>query len=151
MQSRSGSTNYFNFSLQVSDTRKRRAVCYDGNEQSLIADFQDFRQPISLLNITEKPSPLDPEYNCNAFQSAPSCNTNVPFHIAIRNNKHQLLWLKDFPSLLEMLSRSSTDVNLQSSQMKIYEQLFQLRNITLHCSNTSDIVKTIHFDTSENS
>ena len=50
-----------------------------------------------------------------------------------------------------MLNHSSTGVNLQSSQKKIYEQLFQLRNITLHCSNTSDIVKKIHFDISENS
>jgi len=60
MQSRSGSTNYFNFSVQVSDTRKRRAVCYDTTKQSLIAGFQDSRQPVSLLNITEKPSLFDP-------------------------------------------------------------------------------------------
>ena len=60
MQSRSGSTNYFNFSLQISDTRKRRAVCYDTNKQSLIASFQDSRKPITLLNITEKPSLFDP-------------------------------------------------------------------------------------------
>jgi len=60
MQSRSGSTNYFNFSLQVSGTRKRRAVCHDTNKQGLIAGFQDSRQPTSLLNIREKPSLLDP-------------------------------------------------------------------------------------------
>ena len=59
-QSRSGSTNYFNFSLQVSGTRKRRAVCHDTNKQSLVAGFQDSRQPTSLLNIREKPSLLDP-------------------------------------------------------------------------------------------
>ena len=348
MQSRSGSTNYFKFSLQVSETRKRQAVCYDTNKQSLIADFQDSRKPISLLNITEKPSLLDPseqhlilgkksriesvnnddivfqyddttptenqpdlttvdkvrllnenqlatvkgiltlsidstrdvmmkngflvpmldrctitdnsgtipltlwgdlikqvanaqsysithvrikqydsqkyltttpsttitpadedyspptnEYfnslfeaktvqiitadrisladtfktwlscskcqkllpeetsaldtvlkcpNCNAFQPASSCNTNASIRIAVRDDKHDLLWLKVFtPLLLEMLSHSSTDVNLQSPEEKIYEQLFQLRNITFHCSNTSDIVKSIHFDTTETS
>jgi len=348
MQSRSGSTNYFNFSLQVSDTRKRRAVCYDTNKQSLIAGFQDSKKPISLLNITEKPSLLDPseqhlilgkksriepvnndditfqyddttptenqpdlttidnvrllnenqvatvkgiltlstdsirevimkngllipmlerctvtdnsgtipltlwgdlikqvanansysithvrvkqynsqkyltttpsttitpanedfspptnEYfdrlfdaktvkmitadrihladtlntwlscskcqnllaeetsalntvlkcpNCNAFQPASSCSTNASIRIAVRDNNHELLWFKVFtPLLLEMLSHSSTDVNLHSPEEKIYQQLFQLRNITLHCSNTSDIVKSIHFDTTENS
>jgi len=88
--------------------------------------------------------------NCNTFQPASSCNTNASVRIAVRDNKHELLWLKVFtPLLLEMLSHSSTDVNLQSPQEKIYEQLFQLRNTTLHCSNTSDIVKSIHFDTSE--
>lgn len=344
-QSRSGSTNYFNFSLQVSDTRKRRAVCYDTTKQNLIAGFQHSRQPISLLNVTEKPSLLDPserhlilgkksriepvnnddiqfkyddtappenqtalttvenvrllnenqlatvkgiltlrtnsirdiimkngflvpmldrctitdntgtipltlwgdlikqvanknsysithvrvkQYdsakyltttpsttitpadehysppsneffnslfdaktisadrirladtfktwlscskcqnlltevtststtvlkcpNCNAFQPASSCDTNASVRIAVRDSKHELLWLKVFtPLLLEMLNHPSTDVNLQSPQEKIYEQLFKLRNITLHCSNTSDIVKSIHFDAGENS
>ena len=60
MHSKSGSTNYFNFSLHASDIRKQQAICYDTNKQSLIASFQDFRQPISLLNITEKPTLLGP-------------------------------------------------------------------------------------------
>ena len=343
MQSRSGSTNYFNFSLQVSDTRKRRAVCYDTTKQSLITRFQDSRQPVTLLNITEKPSLLDPceqhlilgkrsrvepvdndditfqyddtaplenqpilttvdkvclldenqlatvkgiltlrtdsirevimkngflvpmldrctitdnsgtipvtlwadlikqvtneksysithvrvkQYhskkyltttpsttitptdehyspptkeffdslfdaktisadrirladtfktwlscskcqnilpeaasasnpilkcpNCDAFQPASSCNTNASVRIAVRDNNHELVWLKVFtPLLLEMLSHSSTDVNLQSPQEDIFEQLFQLRNITFHYNNTSDIVKSIYFDTSK--
>ena len=90
--------------------------------------------------------------NCNAFQPASSCKTNASVRIAVRDNKHELLWLKVFtPLLLEMLSHSSTDVNLQSPQEKIYKQLFELRNITLHCSKTSDIVKSIYFDTTENS
>ena len=343
MQSRSGSTNYFNFSVQVTDTRKRRAACYDTTKQSLITGFQDSRQPASLFNITEKPSLLDPseqhlilgkksriepvnndditfhyddtappenqpilttvdkvrlldenqlttvkgaltirtdsmreviikngflapildrctitnnsgtiavtlwtdlikqvaneksysithvsvkQYdskkyltttpsttitpidehyspptnkffdslfdaktvsadrirfadtfktwlscskcqnilpeaasasntvlkcpNCNAFQPASSCSTNASVRIAVRENNHDLVWLKVFtPHLLEMLSHSATDVNLQSPQENIYEQLFQLRNFTLHYSKTSDIVKSIYFDTSE--
>ena len=58
-QSRSGSTNYFNFSLQISDTRKRRAVCYDSSKETLLKDYQHSKKPITLLNITEKPSLLD--------------------------------------------------------------------------------------------
>jgi len=57
--------------------------------------------------------------NCNTFQPASSCNTNASVRIAVRDNKHELLWLKVFtPLLLEMLSHSSTDVNLQSPKKK---------------------------------
>ena len=58
--SRSGATSYFNFSLQVNESRKRRAVCYDASKQPLLEGSQDSKQPITLLSITEKPSLLDP-------------------------------------------------------------------------------------------
>lgn len=336
--SRSG-TNYFNFSSQVNETRKRRAVCYDTSKQSLLQGYQDSKQPITLLNITEKPSLLDPAeqhvilgkrshieplnndqltfnydntqpaeneprlttihdarllngndfitvkgtltletdsirevptkngflmpmlnrctitdntatirltlwgdlmkqvatknsyaithirirqydsdkyltttpsttitpcdehfpsptkesfnsifdakaisvdsiriadnfklwlssakcqnllieqpfpaatilkcFNWNAAQPASSCPTNASVCIAVRDNKHDLVWLKVFTPLLQkMLVQPSTDVTIDSTEDNIYEQLFKLRNLTIHYSNTSNIVKSVEF------
>ena len=337
--SRSGATNYFNFSLQVNESRKRRAVCYDASKQPLLEGYQDSKQPITLLNITEKPSLLDPaeqhvivskrsrieplnndqltfnydntqpaendppmttihdarllnendittvkgiltletdsirelpmkngfvipmlnrctitdntgnirltlwgelikqvvtknsynishvrikqfdsnKYltttpstnitpcdehfpsptkelfnsifdaktisvdqiriaenfklwlscakcqnllieqpcpeatilkcsNCNAAQPTSSCPTNASVHIAVRDSKHDLVWLKVFtPVLQEMLMQPSTDVTINSTEDNNYEQLFTLRNLTIHYSDTSNIVKNIEF------
>ena len=49
-----------------------------------------------------------------------------------------------------MLNQSSTDVTIHSSEDSIYEQLFDLRNLTLHYSNTSDIIKSVTFNASNN-
>ena len=89
--------------------------------------------------------------NCNAVQPASSCPTNASVRIAVRDSKHELIWLKAFtPSLQEMLNQSSTDVTIHSSEDSVYEQLFDLRNFTLHYSNTSDIIKSVTFNASNN-
>lgn len=343
--SRSGSTNYFNLSLQISDTRKRKAVCYDSSKESLLRGYQDSKKPITLLNITEKASLLDAseqnlivgkrsrieplknedeltfhyddaalpdnqpalttienvrvlnendlvtvkgiltlqtdsirevimkngflipmlnrctitdhsdtirvtlwgdlikevankksycithvrvkEYdstkyltttpstiisptdedfspptneffdsmfdgktifvdqirladtfktwlsctncqsllaetasvtetilkcpNCNAFQQASSCLTNASIRIAVRDSKHELIWLKVFtPLLQEMLTQTSKDASIHSSEADVSKQLFQLRNFAVHYGNNSDIVKSIDFDAGSN-
>ena len=89
--------------------------------------------------------------NCSASQPASYCPTNASVRIAVRDSNHDLIWLKVFtPILNEMLKQSSEDVTIHSSEDTIYEQLFQLQNFTLHYSNTSNIVKSIDFEASDN-
>ena len=45
-----------NFSLQVSENRKRRVVCYDHGKESLLKDYQKSREPIKLVNFGNRRS-----------------------------------------------------------------------------------------------
>ena len=55
-KSRSRSFPYFNFSLQVDDNAKRRAVCYDTAKHKLLREYQESREPVTLSNFTLKRS-----------------------------------------------------------------------------------------------
>ena len=138
MQSSSGSTNYFNFSLQVTPANGEPFVTIltskASSETSKTSDDQ------SVFSTSQKSQVFStPNISAMHFSQRLPAILTPRYTSPYETWKHQLLRLKDFtPLLLEMFSHSSTDVNLQSSQKKIYEQLFQLRNITLHCSNTSE-------------
>lgn len=54
------SFSYFNFSLQVSQTTTRNAICYDPGKKKLLKRFQESRQPATLINITQKRNPQQP-------------------------------------------------------------------------------------------
>ena len=82
--SRKGSTQYFNFSLQVNDTRKRKAVCYDPGKQKVLKVYEESSQPVQLLNVSEKPSIFDPsDQHLIVGQKSriePAKKTDVLFH-----------------------------------------------------------------------
>lgn len=61
LQSRNGSTHYFTFLLQINETQKRRAVCYDDSKHKLVENFQESKKPARIINIKEKPSIFDAE------------------------------------------------------------------------------------------
>ena len=58
--SRKGTSTYFNFSFQVDESRKRRAVCFDTTKQQVLKRYQDAKQPVHLLDVKQKQSRLDP-------------------------------------------------------------------------------------------
>lgn len=55
------SSPFLNFSLQVSQSRKRRVVCYDAKKESLLRGYEKARDPIKLVNFssTRSESGLD--------------------------------------------------------------------------------------------
>lgn len=55
-KSGTGSFRCFNFSLQVSESRKRRVVCYDPGKEKLLKGYQESREPVKLLNFSKRRS-----------------------------------------------------------------------------------------------
>ena len=85
---------------------------------------------------------------CSTVQAASSCTINASVRIAIRDGeKHELIWLRAFTAVLkDMLKQPAPDVTLQSCEEEIFEQLFNLRNITLEYSKRSCVIKSVYFD-----
>ena len=123
--SRSGATNYFNFSLQVNESRKRRAVCYDASKQPLLEGYKTAHHPPQ--HHRKAKSSRSCGAACYSQQKIPHRATKQrPVHIAVRDSKHDLVWLKVFtPVLQEMFMQPSTDVTINSTEDNNY-----LRTIT---------------------
>ena len=59
-KSRVKSFPYFVFALQVDESLKRRAVCYDISKHKVLKTFQQSREPVVFHNVTQKQSVRDP-------------------------------------------------------------------------------------------
>ena len=74
---------YFNFSLQISDSTTRRAICYDPRKQKLLKRYQHSREPATFTNITEKRSLLDSSQDeiivTKRSRIEPANNNDIPF------------------------------------------------------------------------
>lgn len=83
LQSRNGSTHYFTFLLQINETQKRRAVCYDDCKHKILKNFQESKNPAHILNVKEKPSIFDPEEHHiilgKRSQIESAATTDIPF------------------------------------------------------------------------
>ena len=55
-KSGTGSFRCFNFWLQVSESQKRRIVCYDRSKEKVVKGYQDSREPVKLLNFSKRRS-----------------------------------------------------------------------------------------------
>ena len=55
-KSGTGSFRCFHFSLQVSESCKRRIVCYDPRKERVLKGYQDSREPVKLLNFSKRRS-----------------------------------------------------------------------------------------------
>ena len=84
---------------------------------------------------------------CNTVQPMSTCSVNASVRIAVRDSNFELLWLKAFtPVLEEMLSHPAPDVTLNSSEDEIYQQLFDLKNVTVEYGKSSFVIRSIHFE-----
>ena len=84
--------------------------------------------------------------NCNAVQPLSSCATSASVRIGIRDSKYELVWLKAFtPIIQQILNYTSSDVTLNASEEDVYRQLFKVQNLTVSYSNTSNVIKEVHF------
>ena len=99
-----------------------------------------------LLKVTGGPEMLAKYVTCNTVQLVSSCSTKASVRIAVQDDD-QLIWLKAFtPIVEEMLRQPAPDVTVQSCEDDIYEQLFDLRNITLDYSKATGIIKAFYLD-----
>ena len=138
------SVKCFNFLLQVSESRKRRGVCYDPSLKKWLSCWKCRRQ---LSRFTSTSATILKCSKCNTVQPVSSCTTKASVRIAVRDNKYELIWLKAFTTELEeMLKQPAPDVTLQSCAEEIYEQLFDLRNITLEYSKSCSIINGVFFE-----
>ena len=100
-----------------------------------------------LLKVTGGPEMLAKCVTCNTVQLVFSCSTKASVRVAVEDDDHQLIWLKVFtPIVEEMLRQPAPDVLVQSCEDEIYEQLFDLRNITMDYSKATGIIKGFYLD-----
>lgn len=100
-----------------------------------------------LVKVTGGPEMLVKCVKCNTVQQMSSCSTKACVRVAVADDDHQLIWLKAFtPIVEEMLRQPAPDVTVQSCEDEIYEQLFDLRNITLDYSKATGIIKGFYLD-----
>lgn len=85
--------------------------------------------------------------NCNTVQPISVCCVNASVRIAVRNNTSELIWLKAFtPVLEEMLRHPAPDVTVDSPEEEIYQQLFDLENVSVEYGKSSFTITNIYFE-----
>ncbi len=84
---------------------------------------------------------------CNTLQMVPSCDTTACVRVTVRVGDGELIRLKVFtPVFKEMVKQPAPDVTLQSPEEDIYEQLFDMRNVTLEYSGAPGIIKAFYLE-----
>ena len=84
--------------------------------------------------------------NCKTVQPLSVCCVNASVRIAVRN-KSELIWLKAFtPVLEEMLRHPAPDVTVNSPEEEIYQQLFDLQNVSVEYGKSSFTITNIYFE-----
>lgn len=100
-----------------------------------------------LLQIILTSEMLAKCVTCNTLQMLSSCDTKAGVRIAVRDSHGELIWLNVFTRVLkEMVRQPAPNVTLQSPDEDIYEQLFNLRNVTVEYSAASGIIKSFYLE-----